>query len=338
MRRLLAALAASLALAAPAAARPLVVILADAEGTETTDLIAPYAILAESGAVDVKVVAASSAPVKLMPGRAFVQPQATLEGLAKAYPKGPDVVIVPAMHRVEDPARAEWLRAQARGGARIMSICDGAMVLASAGLLDGRQATIHWFSRESMAKKYPKVTWRQDRRWVTDGPVTTTAGVSASVPASLTLLGELAGDEAMRATAQRLGLAAPDPRHAGADYHLSARSVGVVAGNWLAFWGHQDVAVPLAPGFDELTFATALDGWSRTFRSTAWASGAPSATSRRGLTIYSDKSPPRRFDREAAPVPMETMFDQIRNAYGERTARFVALQMEHPYGATSAWR
>jgi putative intracellular protease/amidase len=342
MRRLLAALAASIALVAPAAAaRPLVVILADTSGTETTDLIAPYAILAESGAVDVKVVAASLAPAALMPGRAFVQPQMTLDGLAKAYPAGPDVVIVPAMHRVEDPARSEWLRTQARRGARVMSICDGALVLAASGLLDGRQATVHWFSRSGVAKKYPKVAWRHDQRWVVDGSVTTTAGVSASAPASLALLRDLAGDEVMRATAGRLGLAAPDSRHAGADYRLTARAVGVVAANTLAFWGHEQVGVPIAPGFDELGFATVLDGWSRTYRSTAWAMTASGAvTSRRGLTILSDKSSPSRFDREVAPAgpgAMEAMFNQLRSAYGEPTARFVALQLEHPYGAASAW-
>jgi len=336
MRQLLIAVAAWLALAAPAAARPLVVILADAEGTETTDLLAPYAILAESGAVEVKVVSATAKPVRLMPGMAWVKPQMTLAELART----PDVVIVPAMHRVEDPARAAWLRAQAKGGARVMSICDGAMVLAAAGLLDGRQATVHWYSYPGLAKKHPKVTWRRDMRWVTDGPITTTAGVSASAPASLALLGELAGDGVMRDTARRMGLAAPDQRHAGADYRLTAHGIGVAAGNMLAFWRRDDVGVTLSPGFDELSFATVLDGWSRTYRSTAWAVGASGVVSRHGLTIYGDKTPPKRFDRQAplpGPGAMETMFGQIRTAYGAPTARFVALQLEHPYGAISAW-
>jgi putative intracellular protease/amidase len=339
MRSLLIAAAAWLAIAAPAAARPLVVILADAEGTETTDLIAPYAILAESGAVEVKVVAASTAPVKLMPGRASILPQMTLDQLARR-PKAADVVIVPAMHRVHDPQRAAWLQAQARNGARVMSICDGALVLADAGLLDGRQATVHWFNFPGIERKYPKVTWRRDARWVTDGPVTTTAGVSASAPASLALLRDLAGDEVMRDTARRLGLAAPDPRHVGADYRLASGPLGVAAGNTLAFWRRDDVRVPLASGIDELSFATVLDGWSRTYRSTAWAVGPARVVSRRGLTIQSAQDAPKRFDRQAnlpAAGAMEAMFGQVRAAYGEPTARFVALQLEHPYGALSAW-
>lgn len=340
MRRLLIAVAAWVSLAAPVAAKPLVVILADAEGTETTDLIAPYAILAESGAVDVKVVASTTRPVRLMPGVAWVAPQMTLAELARLRPGGADVVIVPAMHRVEDPVRAGWLRAQARGGARVMSICDGALVLAHAGLLDGRRATAHWNSHAKLAKSYPKVTWRRDSRWITDGAITTTAGVSASAPASLALLAELAGEGVMRDTARRLGLPAPDPRHAGEDFRLNAAGVGVAAGNLLAFWRRDDVGVTLSPGFDELGFATVLDGWSRTYRSTAWAVGSAGVTSRHGLTIYGGKAQPARFDRQVqlpSAGAMEAVFGQIRSAYGEPTARFVALQLEHPYGAISAW-
>ncbi|MDB5457540.1 MAG: thiamine biosynthesis protein ThiJ, partial [Caulobacter sp.] len=96
--RLLAGLAAVFLLGGTAAAaKPLVVILADARGTVAPDLLAPYAILAESGAVEVKVVSAATAPVRLTPGRASLAPQMTLAQLARARPNGPDVVIVPAL-------------------------------------------------------------------------------------------------------------------------------------------------------------------------------------------------------------------------------------------------
>lgn len=332
LARFIAGLAAALLISVPAVAKPLVVILADARGTVAPDLLAPYAILAESGAVEVKVVAETLAPVRLTPGVAWLKPQMTLAELARARP---DVVIVPALEVVDDPARAASLRAQVRGGARILSICNGAKVLAAAGLLDGRKATIHWFSQGRMAKRYPQTIWRRDARWVTDGPITTTAGISAAEPATLRLLGDLAGEAVMRQTAQRLRLAPPDPRHSGHDYRLTLAGMGLVVLNRLAVWTHEDVALPLAPGFDELAFGAALDGWSRTYRSKAWASG-PSAVSRHGLRIYASRALPERFDR-IVPLPrpeaMASTFAQIRKAYGEPTARFVALQFEHPYGA-----
>lgn len=337
LRRLAAGAALALALAGPAAARPLVVILAETRGTVATDLLAPYAILAESGAVDVKVVAATRRPARLTPGWAWVTPQMTLADLDA---RRPDVIIVPAMEAEQDPARAAWLRGQLARGVRIMSICNGGRVLTYAGLLDGRQATIHWYSQGRFASQHPKVHWRRDVRWISDGPVTTTAGISASEPATLALLRDLAGEAVMRETAQRLRLPAPDPRHAGRDYHLTLKAMGRIVANRAMFWDQEDVAVPLRPGFDEIAFGTALDAWSRTFRSTAWATGAPSVVSRHGLVVTRAATPPERFDRTVAlPAPdvMVSTFAQVRQAYGETTARWVALQFEHPWGAVSRW-
>lgn len=341
MRRPLLAVLAAFALSAAAGAaqaRPLVVLLADQRGTVATDLLAPYAIFRESGAVDVKVAAPAAAPARLTPGLAWVAPQATLDQI-DAGPR-PDVIIVPAMSVEDDPARSAWLRAQLARGVRIVSICNGAKVLAAAGLLDGRQATIHWYSRAKAAKAWPKVAWRTDARWVDDGPVTTTAGISASEPAALDILRDLAGEAVMRRTAASLSLPLPDPRHDGSDYRLTLRGMVQVVANRALVWRHEKVAVPLAPGFDEIAFGTALDAWSRTYRSTAWATGAPRTVSRHGLAVYRSATPPQRFDRSVAlPAPdvMLATFDQVRRAYGETTARFVALQFEHPYGAISAW-
>ena len=331
IRLWLAAIFAAVAL--PASARPVVAILADPSGVETTDLTAPYAIFSASGAVDVKVVSPTLKPVPLMPGVAWIKPQETQAGFDRRYRQGADMIIVPFLMNPKDPARAAWLRAQARGGARIVSICDGALVLAEAGLLDGRQATAHWASQGARERKFPRVVWRRDVRWVTDGQFTTTAGVSASAPASLMLLGELAGPEAMQDTARRLGLAPPVQAHDAGSYAFRGDAVGTAAGNVLGFWRHERVAVPLSEGFDELAFGAALDGWTRTYRAKAYAV-APlgGVTSRGGLTVFaSDRLP--RFSRQvrlARQAPIEEMLDEVATAYGAPTARFVALQLEHP--------
>ena len=339
MRRLLASILvlAAVLFAGAAAARPYVVILADPRGTVATDLLAPYAILAESGAVDVAVASATRAPVRLTPGVAWAAPQVTLDQLS-ASGRRPDVVIVPAMSVEDDPVRSAWLRDQAQGGARVMSICNGAKVLAAAGLLDGRQAVIHWYSRDRMRKAYPETTWREDVRWVSDGPVTTTAGISAGEPATLQLLEDLAGPAVMRATALRLDLPPPQVRHRGQDYRLTLGGMTTVVLNRLAFWRREAVAVPLADGLDEIAFGTALDAWSRTYRSRAWAAGPASVRSRHGLVVYRSIETPDRFARTAVlpdPDVMTNTFDEIGAAYGPATARFVALQFEHPYGAVA---
>jgi len=341
VRRLAVSLVALALGAGAAAAKPLVAILAEPEGTVATDLLGPYAILAESGAVDVRVVSPTSAPFRLLPGHAWAAPQMTLAELARLRPHGPDAIIVPAMHDEDDPQRAAWLRDQARRGVRIMSICNGGLVLAEAGLLDGRQATVHWYSRRDADKKYPKVAWRQDVRWITDGRITTSSGISAAEPASLQLLRELAGDETMRRTAQRLRLPPPDPRHAGADYRLTPRGMGLVVANRLAFWSHEDVAIPLTPGFDELAFGTALDAWSRTYRSTAltFSLSGEVVASAHGIRILPDNDvnpylPRIPFVPDAHPADaLEETLKAIADRYGARNASVVAMQLEYPWTA-----
>lgn len=334
IRRLLCVL--GLALAAGAAqARPSVVLLADPKGVETTDLLAPYAILSDSGAVEVTVVSSSLEPAPLMPGVGRVKPQATWIGYDRSHPGGPDMVIVPYMMS-RDPQRAAWLRDKARQGARIVSICDGALILADAGLLDGRQATAHWASRGQRLRNYPKVAWRTDARWVTDGRITTTAGVSASVPAALALLEELAGEGPMKATAARLGLPLPNPRHDASKYRFDPEAVRVGLGNLLTPWRRQAVVLPLATGFDELAAGFELDAWSRTFRSTAYLVTPPDGVvSRHGLRLLGvTRAQPGARSVPAPRGDLPAVFAEIRAAYGAPTARLVALQLEHPMGAS----
>jgi putative intracellular protease/amidase len=313
-----------LAISSPALANPLVAILAEPRGTETTDLIAPYAVLAESGAVDVRIVAARVAPIRLMPGQAFVRPQATYAELR------PDVIIVPFMMPAVDPAREAWLKAQAARGVRIVSICAGAETLAHAGLLDGREATTHWYELGRLAKAYPKVRWRRDRRWIVDGSVTTTAGVTASIPASLALLRDLAGEDTMRATAAKLGVPPPVQAHEGAAFRVSGDAALAGLSGLANAWRSQKIAVRIADGFDDLAFATTLDAWSRTNRSEAFASG--NAVSRHGLAVIAPEKPPRAGrtvdPRDGDPT---IVLGDIARAYGRPTARYVALTLEHPY-------
>lgn len=333
IRRLILATLLCLGMAGQALARPVVAILADPEGTETTDLMAPYAILAESGAVEVLIVSPTPDPVRLMPGLAWVAPHQTRAAFDASHTAGADVVIVPFMMGVKDTGRGAWLNAQARRGARIVSICAGSEILAEAGLLKGRAATSHWASLGKLERRHKDVTWRRDARWVTDGKITTTAGVSASAPAALMLLAELAGPEIMQATAARMGLAAPTAAHDGTAFRLTGEAMMTVAGNGGMFWRRDRAALKLADGFDDLAFAATLDGWSRTFRSEAVVMAPGGVTSRLGVRVFGPMHPPR-FTRElrlAGGEPFDSMLAAVAEAYGEPTARFVALQLEHPY-------
>lgn len=99
-----------------------------------------------------------------------------------------------------------FVRALAKRGMRIASVCSGAYVLAEAGLLDGRRATTHWQRTRHFVKAYPQVKLEPDRIFVRDGDVWTSAGISAGIDLSLAMIAEDHGDAIAQQTAKQLVL------------------------------------------------------------------------------------------------------------------------------------
>ncbi|MGL6235550.1 MAG: GlxA family transcriptional regulator [Segniliparus sp.] len=98
--------------------------------------------------------------------------------------EGADTVVVPGcgVPGLSFPEEAvEALRTAHARGARVMSVCTGAFLLAEAGLLDGRRATTHWMHTEELARRYPKVTTVPDVLFVDEGRILTSAGVAAGL-------------------------------------------------------------------------------------------------------------------------------------------------------------
>jgi transcriptional regulator GlxA family with amidase domain len=111
---------------------------------------------------------------------------------------------------VEAAARCEktlaFVRAIAKRGVRIASVCSGAYILAEAGLLDGRRATTHWRRTRHFLISYPKVKLEPDRIFVRDGAIWSSAGISAGIDLALALVAEDFGDEIAQKTARELVL------------------------------------------------------------------------------------------------------------------------------------
>ena len=95
-----------------------------------------------------------------------------------------------ARGRRYDAKFLDWLRGQAKAARRFGSICTGALVLAEAGLLDGRRATTHWNWWDDLERGYPRVRVERDPIWVRDGPCYTSAGVTAGIDLTLGLVEE----------------------------------------------------------------------------------------------------------------------------------------------------
>jgi transcriptional regulator GlxA family with amidase domain len=118
-----------------------------------------------------------------------------------------DLVVIPAWYDVHreppEPLLAAVRDAVARG-ARVLSVCSGAFVLAAAGVLDGRRAATHWRYAAELAAMYPAIDVDPDVLYVEDGPVLTSAGTAAGIDACLHLVRTTDGARVANAIARRM--------------------------------------------------------------------------------------------------------------------------------------
>ncbi|MEO3796941.1 helix-turn-helix domain-containing protein [Nonomuraea sp. B10E15] len=123
-----------------------------------------------------------------------------------------DTVIVPASQRAT-PSEPELdaIRDAHAAGARIVSICTGVYFLAWAGLLDGRRVCTHWAHASDLARRFPRILV-EDRLYVDDGDIVTSAGISAGIDMCLHLLQRDHGAAVAASAARRMVLA---PHRAG---------------------------------------------------------------------------------------------------------------------------
>ena len=322
----------------PKRRRPVIVVFADNQGSETTDFIIPWSVLTRSGVADVYAVGLDSGPINLMPALTIV-PQMTTHQFSQQFPEGADYVIVPALHNPKSPNALAWIQQQRTSNATLIGICAGALPLAYAGLLEGKRATTHWFSIKKLMRVSPSTLWINDRRFVADNGIITSTGVSASLPLSLSLVEAIAGREASDELAAGLGVSRYDEQHDSDYFELRPSTVYRVVSNSVSIFGHEKIALSITNGVDELSLSFTADAWSRTYRSKAFTvSGTERVMSLNGLEIIPDfmTGSEQKFETYA-PIPespgnsLSSTLAQIEGRYGASTASNVALQLEYPW-------
>jgi putative intracellular protease/amidase len=326
------------ALKPPKRQRPLIAIIGINDAPETTDYLMPYGILRRADVADVVALATKAGPVTLYPAFKVV-PDMTATDFDTRYPDGADYVIVPAMSRDDDPAVLQWIRNQAAKGAIVFGVCAGAKVVGAAGLLDGKQATTHWYYLDELREKHPAIRYVADRRLVVDRGIATTTGITASMPMALTLIEAIAGRDRAEAVAHDLGLRHWDTRHES-DAFLFTRSFALTAiRNTLAFWNREQLGIDLRPGADEVSLALVADAWSRTYRSRAvtFARTEDALETRSRIRIIPDKVAMSWSAEHLLPAigsqrpaqALDQALQGIAARYGIPTADLVAMQLEY---------
>jgi len=244
--------------------KPTAVVLLSNGGSEVTDVLAPHEVLSASGAFNVYTAAPEREAVTLS-GGLDVLPQLSLAELDRRLGgEEPDVIVVPAMPDVgsaEHRPVAEWLREHAEGSGTVVSVCNGAEVLADAGLLAGRRATANWANIAEWEQRYPDTEWVRGLRYVEDGNVLTGAGVTSGVGATLHVIRGYVGEEAATALAQKIGYpdqrVGDEPRIPADRLTASDRALYVL---WTVYgWGKPKIGVVLTEGTSEIELASVLD-------------------------------------------------------------------------------
>jgi transcriptional regulator GlxA family with amidase domain len=313
---------------------PVVVVVAQTKAV-LSDFVVPYGVLSQSGAA--KVIAVNVADGPLKAGPLTLVPDMTAAEFDRAYPDGADYVIVPATadRHAEELA---WLRTQRAHGAALVSICDGVKLLAEIGALDGRRATGHWASLPAR-KHFRKVAWLTNVRYVADGDVASSAGVSASLPISLALVETIAGPKVAHATAARLGVDAWGAAHDSDVFKLRPADYAVHAANMRA--KPEVVALKVKDGDDAVALSLIAEAWSRTMRDDVRlvSDAAGPVRLRGGLRVQAQAASSVTPDvaiavADAGPAgpALPADLDQIAKRYGAGSARLAALAMEYPWG------
>lgn len=118
-----------------------------------------------------------------------------------------DVLVVPGgvvTQELDNPGVIQWLADTHATSTLTASVCTGAFLLAKAGILDGLSATTHWEDVADLRAMFPEVSVLTDRRWVDEGRVVTSGGISAGIDMSLHLVERLAGRDLALATARQM--------------------------------------------------------------------------------------------------------------------------------------
>lgn len=224
-------------------------------GAQMLDIAGPLDVFAEANvqsgkpAYMLSVVSTAKGPVVTSSGLRLTPDLVT--GVDR-MPAFDTLLVAGAPHFVNfspDPVLLDWLKRETKRARRFGSVCSGALILAAAGLLDGRRATTHWAVADRMAERFPNVKLEIDAIHVRDGALRTAAGVTAGLDLALALVEEDLGREVAKKVASRLVMFFKRP---GGQLQFSRRGEANPAGRsalqevqrWVAANLTSDVALP----------------------------------------------------------------------------------------------
>ncbi len=182
------------------------------EDVEVLDFCGPFEVFSitteegqsgdEAQLYDVHIVAETRELVRCRNGL-LVQPHHSIDDHPNL-----DIVVVPGgrgtRRERSNPRVLAWIKVQHERVGLMTSVCTGAFLLAANGLLDGKSATTHWASIDWFRETWPAITVRDDERFVDEGGIITSAGVSAGIDMALHVVERMHGPSVARQSARHM--------------------------------------------------------------------------------------------------------------------------------------
>ena len=271
------------------AAKKNVFIVADNDGTELFDMMAPFYLFNETGKANVYIIAKNKYPVNVRKGL-FMLPQITFTEADSLKLKA-DVIVIPAQlaaieKNQQDTVVIKWIKDHYTNTTKILAVCDGAVTAAATGIYDGKLLTTHASDYPIVKVPYTKPVWVQNISVTQSGNLFSTAGVSNATEGSLTVINELFGKETMQSVAAQI-------HYPHADIKTEHQSVAVNGSNKVSilkkviFRKNKDVGVLLQNGISEFDLAAVLDTYNRSFPSSCktYITSGETIKTKYGLTL-----------------------------------------------------
>jgi transcriptional regulator GlxA family with amidase domain len=180
---------------------------------EVLDFAGPYEVFTTASRVHARMHPAAPQPFEVFTIAQDAQPIKAQAGLAvladytiASHPPI-DLLIVPGgvvTEELNKPAIIAWLAATAARSQITASVCTGAFLLAKAGLLDNKRVTTHWEDIADLRRDFPALQVIDSARWVDEGGIVTSGGISAGIDMSLHLVERLGGRELALRTARQM--------------------------------------------------------------------------------------------------------------------------------------
>jgi putative intracellular protease/amidase len=317
--------------------KPTITIVMSNVWTEITDFLGPYEILSTSEEYNVYAVAPER-KLSTLNGVLDVMPHYSLAEF-EAQGLKPDIIVVPYINNVHSATNEsvlEWVKKQADNGSKVLSICRGSEVLAASGVLDGRRATTYWIFFNRLEKEYPTTAWIRGLRYVDDGDVISSAGVTSGIDATLYLLKKLNGEAKALEVAREINY--PHTRFLDNPARdVPAKLSDVLFTDMFPFglyvgyrWDKPSYGVTLYDGVGELELASILD----TYPTAALATAVTLAEERKAFTTKHGLYVVPRKDLATAPKINRLLVPGVNPDVSgdvEAFARERGLELETPH-------